>query len=372
MSFVPRLGALITTPAVQMAPRDDGLEVVWAVSRLSRGWVEWNGADGSTGRAHENAFGFVPQGNRIVRVRVRGLKPGTTYRIRAVCEAANDPPTREESPWREFRTLNALAHSTKFVVWNDTHRNEETIRRLHAATPAGDFLLWNGDLGEDWHEKEWLTPTVLHAAGEDVSAGRPMFVVWGNHDVRGKWAFKMPGVVATPNNRPYYAFRSGPVAFICLHTGEDKPDDHPSFGGRVAFKPLRAQQAEWMKEIIQHPGFKNAPYRVVFCHLPLRWKQEVTVDYEAGGYDFFSRVSRNAWHDALVQWKTQVIVSGHTHKPAWLPATEEFPYAQLVGGGPEPQTATFIEGSADRSALKFTIKNLDGKILENVSFPPLA
>ena len=70
----------------------------------------------------------------------------------------------------------------------------------------------------------------------------------------------MPGVVATPNGRPFYAFRSGPLAAICLHTGEDKPDDHPSFRGRVAFDELRREQAEWLAEVIHQPDFRDAPY----------------------------------------------------------------------------------------------------------------
>ena len=44
-------GQLMKTPAVIMAPRHDGAEVVWAVSKLSRGRVEWQGEDGSRGTA---------------------------------------------------------------------------------------------------------------------------------------------------------------------------------------------------------------------------------------------------------------------------------------------------------------------------------
>lgn len=363
--------SLVRTPAVVMAPRQDGVEVVWAVSRLSRGRVEWKGDDGSSGAAAADRFGFVPQGDEILRVRLDGLKPGGRYQLRAVTEAA-DGKDRDEGAWKAFRTLDPAAATTGFVVWNDTHQNAETIRKLHAATPGGDFLLWNGDTCNDWHEEDWLVPTLLHPAGEDVSAGRPLLLVWGNHDVRGKWAFKVPEMVATPGGRPFYAFRSGPVAFICLHTGEDKPDDHPSFGGRVAFEALRKEQGEWLEEVIKRPEFRDAPYRVVFCHIPLRWTEEVPdAGYGQGGYDAFSRFSREAWHGALVAWKAQVIVSGHTHETAWIPGTAEFPYGQLVGGGPRPEQATWIEGKADATALTFVMKNLDGKEIERVEFAPL-
>lgn len=364
---------LVRTPAVVMAPRHDGVEVVWAVSRLAKGRVEWKGEDGSTGTAAADRFGMVPQGDEILRVRIDGLKAGGNYQLRALTESA-DGKERHESAWKKFRTLDPQAQATEFVVWNDTHQNAATIEKLHALTPRGDFLLWNGDTCNDWHQEDWLVPTLLHPAGQDVSDGRPLLLVWGNHDVRGKWAYKLPELVATPDGRPFYAFRSGPVAVICLHTGEDKPDDHPSFGGRVAFEALRKEQGEWLKEIITRPEFRDAPYRVVFCHIPLRWKKERVIrheDYGNGNYDSFSRASREVWHDALVAWKTQIIVSGHMHEAAWLPGTTEFPYGQLVGGGPRLENATWIEGKADAASLRFVMKGLDEKVIETVEFKPL-
>lgn len=364
-------GPLVKTPAVIMAPGAEGVEVVWAVSKLARGHVEWKGEDGSSGTAGADRFGFVPQGDEILRVKVTGLKPGTRYELRTITDAA-DGKDHIEGPWKKFKTLDPIAKATQFVVWNDTHQNEETIKRLHAATPAGDFLLWNGDTCNDWLQEDWLVPTLLHPAGQDITENRPMLLVWGNHDVRGKWAYRMPEMIATPEGRPYYAFRSGPVAFICLHTGEDKPDNHPSFGGRVAFEALRREQAEWLKQVIAQPGFRDAPYRVVFCHIPLRWTEEVAdAGYEKGGYDAFSRSSRAAWHEALVAWKTQIVISGHTHSPAWIEPTTAFPYAQLVGGGPKPDRATWIEGKADANALAFVMKDLAGKVLREVVLKPL-
>jgi hypothetical protein len=111
---------------------------------------------------------------------------------------------------------------------------------------------------------------------------------------------------------------------------------------------------------------------MVFCHIPLRWTSEEVKDYAKGGYDSFSRSSREAWHDALVAWKTQVVVSGHMHQTAWIPGTADFPYGQLVGGGPQPERATWIEGKADATALRFVMKGLDGKVIETVEFKPLA
>jgi predicted phosphodiesterase len=366
---------LVTSPPVIMAPRTDGFEVVWGVSRLSRGWVEWVAADGTRGGTTSDAFGMVPQDENVLRVRTAGWAAGTTRHVRAVTESVMDPGERHTSPWMPVRTLAPAAESSHFAVWNDTHQNNDTLLGLHAATPEVDFLVWNGDLCNDWTDPASFVTTILNPAGQHVSAGRPLAVVVGNHDVRGTWAYQLEDYVAAPEGRPFTAFRAGPVACIVLHTGEDKPDNHPTFKGRVAFEALRTEQAVWLKQIAQRPDIRDAPYKVVFCHIPLRWVEEAEVDYDDGGYDWFSRMSRDAWHDALVAWGAQLVVSGHTHLPAWLPPSPGFPYGQLVGGGPEPsaaseEAATWIEGIASGQSLTLTMRKLTGDVVHEVTVSP--
>src|SRR6218665_1517748 len=76
-------GSLFRTPVSLMAPRTDGITVVWAVSALCRGWVEWKGEDGSGGKADMTPAGFVPQTDEVFQVEVNGLKPGVVYAVKA-------------------------------------------------------------------------------------------------------------------------------------------------------------------------------------------------------------------------------------------------------------------------------------------------
>jgi hypothetical protein len=361
--------SLMRTPMAVMAPRADGFEAVWAVSTLCQGRVAWEGDDGTHGVAGADTYGFVPQNQDVIRVRVDGLKPGSRYRVRALTRSA-DGRREESGPWTGFRTLAPKASSTSFTVWNDTHVNTNTLRKLHEVTPESDFHVWNGDTCNDWTSEALLVPTLLHPAGCDFTQGRPLCLAWGNHDVRGVHAYAMPRMVATPGGRPFYAFRSGPVAAVFLHTGEDKPDDHPSFGGRVAFDELRREQAAWLDEVVRQPGMRDAPYRIVFCHIPLRWLDEKFQDYSRTGFDRHSGRSREAWHGALVRWRAQLIVSGHTHHPGWLPPTKEFPYGQLVGGGPSPSGATWMHGNADARGLEIKVRNLEGEVKHHVRVQP--
>jgi len=360
---------LVITPPVVMAPRTDGVEIVWGVSRHARGWVELKSGD-ETRRMGGTGFGFSTQGDKALRVRLEGLAAGTKWAYRTVTEAMGEPVGREEGAWREFRTLDAAAAETRFAVWNDTHVNNATITQLHAKTPVEvDFLLWNGDICNDWHKDETLVPTLLRPAGTDFTAQRPLAFVWGNHDLRGAYGYRLPDYVAAPDGRSYFAFRSGPVACVCLNTGEDKADDHPSFKGRVACEPLRQVQAAWLREhVLKTPELRDAPYRVVFCHIPLRWIDE----NEAGRtYDSFSARSRALWHDAIVQWGAQVVISGHMHAHAWMDASKDFPYAQLVGGGPKPEAATYTEAHANGERLQLITRDLGGKVLHQHEFKPL-
>lgn len=363
-------GALTTTPPVVMAPRADGAEIVWGVSRHCRGWLEIKSGE-KMRRIGGNDFGFSTQDDRALRVRVDGIQPGSACIYRTVTEAMSDPAAREESAWREFRTLAPLARETRFLAWNDTHQNNKTISRLHAASPQdADFLLLNGDICNDWHKEEDIVPTLLHPAGTDFTARRPLALVWGNHDLRGRYGYRLADHAAAPEGRSYFAFRSGPVAVVCLNTGEDKPDDHPTFKGRVACEPLRQEQAAWLREhVLKTPELRDAPYRVVFCHIPLRWIDE---NMEGRTYDSFSARSRALWHDALVEWGAQVVISGHMHQHAWMEGTKTFPYAQLVGGGPKPEAATFTEAHADGERLRLITRDLDGKVLHQHEFKPLA
>ena len=70
-------------------------------------------------------------------------------------------------------------------------------------------------------------------------------------------------------------------------------------------------------------------------------------------------------------WKAQVVVSGHAHQPAWVPASDAFPYAQLIGGGPKPENATWIDGQAGPGGLRLVMRKLDGSVVADQTLQPV-
>ena len=180
--------------------------------------------------------------------------------------------------------------------------------------------------------------------------------------MRGPAAQSLPGFTGTPDDRFYYAFRSGPLAALVMDTGEDKPDDSPYLSGMGAFQKMQRRQAEWLKGIVIEPWFRDAPHKVLFCHIPL-WFKHPRIPNSDG-----TKYCRDLWTPTLAEAGVKLVISGHTHDYAWLPANAKRPIAQLIGGGPRPSIATFIEGTATQESLTMTMKKLDGTVLQNVEF----
>lgn len=382
----PRSGS----PAVY-APTADGATVIWPVPENSVGWVSYSeaGTEGPVRIAKSDGFGFVANGEHVVRVRLRGLTPGKTYRYRTHTRAVHSSPKGVAAAMvtvgepRELRVLDSDARETIFCVWNDTHDVPATLAKLSELTrkQSPDFLLWNGDVVADRINRAAsdISGVYLQPRGDtDLSLGPPVMFVRGNHDCRGAEANRLSDYIDYPENRPCFSFRSGPVAGIVLDTGEDKPDDHPELLGLGDFETLIRDQGEWLAREIEKPHLRDAPYKVVFCHIPLRWRNESSPDFKKGGYDRWSARGRKAWHASLVKWGAQIVVSGHTHERWFTPASAEFPYAQIVGGGPGrsgfagADRPFLIVAKADAKKLTFRLFDLPaGDTVFETAFPPL-
>jgi hypothetical protein len=272
----------------------------------------------------------------------------------------------QTTPERSFHTLNPAAVATKFAVWNDTHEDMDSLKALQALTAAQspDFLLWNGDQSNDVHFEKDMPGQFLTPAGLTIAERWPLAYVRGNHDVRGPAAASLPHFTGTPDDRFYYAFRSGPLAALVMDTGEDKPDDSEYFGGMFAFQKMQQRQAGWLKGVVKEPWFREAPHKVLFCHIPLYFTRDIFPQHQRWEcHD----VCRALWVPTLAEAGVKLIVSGHTHDWRWMPAKEGQPIAQLIGGGPQPKYTTFIQGSATREMLTIKMQKLDGTVVADVA-----
>lgn len=360
----------LTSAPVLTNVGDDAVTVIVGVNGPSAVAVHYGQGEKLDQVAYGEQGGLRSYDERVHKVRLTGLKPGEEYTYRVVAQQVQfhnaykiERGAEVATEPRTFRTLHSQGERCRFVIWNDTHDRADTLAAVHAATQTAkpDFLVWNGDISNDISREEQFT-TLFLAPGKQLPYAEttPLMLVRGNHDLRGAAARGLGRYCDTPGGESYYSFRQGPVAFLVLDTGEDKPDTHPVYAGLNDFEASRARQAQWLATEIEKPEIKSAKVRVLCCHIPLAWKRPK----EVGSWCADGAAK---WHDLLVKAGVALVVSGHTHEWAHLPPEGNRPYHQLIGGGPQLKSATITHGEYADGKLVVRLESLsEGKELARV------
>ncbi len=342
----------------------ESIAVLWRTDQPAYGWVEYGGTK-ELGHKQD----AVVNGLRVAnvtehRVVLIGLRPGATYWYR-IC---SKPITRFEaykvvfaaeqrSEVMPMHTLPSPDQRVGVVIFNDLHNNTATfdqLRRVVDQTPF-DFSVFNGDCLADPKAR---TPTVatLDAYLRGVgAANRPAVFLRGNHETRGAFARELPELLAWPGTRPYFSFSAGPVRFVMLDCGEDKPDDHAEYFGLTDFDSFRIEQARWLEKEVASSAFRTAAWRVLVHHIPLHKSSP-------RGGSTYSEPSHRLWAPLLAGAQIDVAVHGHTHRPAFHPLNDiENPYPLFVGGGPQLTGATVVVVEADSRRLNVRMVDASGR-----------
>ena len=144
------------------------------------------------------------------------------------------------------------------------------------------------------------------------------------------------------------------MGIIVLDTGEDK--EGPQFYGDLGeFAVYREAQKVWLESAVQNPLFQEAPHKIIFCHIPLRWREPE--DKGAWCSDGDDR-----WSPVIALAGVQAVISGHTHR-FWHDAPNvERPFHQIIGGGPQtrstnwsPTPTTVMKMEADEKSLSIEV-----------------
>ena len=266
---------------------EEGATVIWGTSGDALSWVEVAPDGNDHFYAEERPQFFQTKlGRRTVgklhTVRIRDLQPGTFYRYR-VCskEVLEMNPAKvvygttictdvfRHLPFR-FKTRSADQDSLALVIVNDIHENSEMLGNLLADVKKGgyDFVFFNGDMVNNMSSEQQLINGFLGKSTELFASEIPFYFARGNHETRGNFSDHYLDYFPTSTNEPYYAFRQGPVFFIVLDGGEDKPDSDIEYYGLADFDRYRADQVAWLKEVVATEAFRSAPFKVVITHVP--------------------------------------------------------------------------------------------------------
>ncbi len=381
---------IICSPPVVQHPTPRGFTVVWQVNQMATGWVEWGwSADKLDQVARSSHHGLIDAADDVLAVSVALPKdaPGQTifYSLCVEPLAYKNAYKLERGETEEFsgpysvQLPDPKSTQSQLVVINDTHENKETIaalgKRIAALKPP--LLLWNGDTCNDFDAADSPATILLNPGGDaatpgaDWASSRPLLFVPGNHDVRGARARELQRSMRPWNNSPQpynFAFRHGPLAIVSLDTGEDKPDAHPVFAGTAAYEPYRAAQAAWLREVVEREEIRTAPFRVLFCHIPLRGIPGDSDGTTLTGSAHHCGDGAQHWLPILRAAKFHAIVSGHMHKWRVDDPTPNEPLTQIVGGGPAPKSATLIRVDCTSKELKIVMEDLQAQVLAERSW----
>ncbi|MFA5815103.1 MAG: FN3 domain-containing metallophosphoesterase family protein [Bacteroidales bacterium] len=295
--------------------------------------------------------GLINAGGTLHKVRISGLHPGMKYaykvhsielmKFRPYQVYYGDTVKGKEF---SFTTLNPASKTTRFMIVNDIHTNGAKLAGFLKSGNAADedLLIYNGDIIDNFETESQLLGPIIDTSVRYFASNVPFILLRGNHETRGIMARKLKDYLDFPDNRYYYAFDQGPVHFVLLDCGEDKPDDNQYYYGLADYDNYRLQELEWLKEQVRTPAYRNATFRVIIVHMPI-----LAVGTEAYGQyflsDHFGPVIREAGAD--------LIIAAHTHRHLWLtPPLSGFGFPMLINSN-----TNFVKVEATEQALSIRV-----------------
>lgn len=261
--------------------------IVWVADKPSVGWVELAPNDGTHYYEKERPKYFdttngVKNTSLVHTVKIKGLTPGTTYRYRIYAQevlshkgtsvvygqvAASDVYQKEALT---FTTCDKSKKETSFAMVNDIHGRKGVITQLLNAADYKhkDFIIFNGDMVSVLNDEPTIFDGFMTESIRLFASEKPMYYARGNHETRGEFATSFQKYFSPREPYLYYLFKQGPVCFIVLDTGEDKPDSDIEYSGITDYDGYRTEQMEWLKTLAGNEDFRQARFKVVIAHMP--------------------------------------------------------------------------------------------------------
>lgn len=338
--------AITEGPYLQM-PGETGMTVVWMTSRKCVSRVEYGTMPGGPRQvATASEHGLIDADTTLHRVTLSGLSPGCQYYYRVVStEIVNFKPYKviygetvssEES---SFVTLDGNKPRFSFVVVNDRHDKVEPLKAsLGSIQWEGvDLVFLNGDMMSHVETEEQILRSVIRPCTSYFAQRTPFVYARGNHETRGLFARSMKRYFPSEGDRYYHSFGHGGVRFLVLDGGEDKADTSVEYSGLVDFEKYLAQETEWLRKEVQREEFKKAKFRVVLLHIPP--EDEYDAKFIRPKY------LMDRWTPILNEAKVDLMISGHTHRYAEVPAQEGKNAFPILIGGTDTVIRVDVQGS---------------------------
>lgn len=346
--------------------------IVWVANKASVGWVEVAPDDGTSYYRFERSRFFdstngVKNVSELHAVRITGLKPGTSYRYRIYSQEVLErkgeeivygnvaAPSIYDKRSLKFTTNDRNKPATSFIMLNDIHGNTDYIPKLlnNAGFKETDMIIYNGDMMNWLMDEEDLFKGFMDVTVDLFATHKPMYYARGNHETRGLFAASFQHYFSPKEPHLYFLLRQGPVCFIFLDTGEDKPDSDIEYHGITDYDNYRTEQAKWLSEIVKSPDFLDAKFKVVIAHMPPLPDQDL---WHGQGEVLKKFVP--ILNDAQVD----VMLSGHLHQYFNNKPTDKVHFPVI-----DNSSNTVLKGVIEGNQLNMEVKNMNGEVIDKIS-----
>lgn len=350
---------------------ENEVTVVWTTDKPCKSWVEFSKKeDGKNFYSQLPRKAYASQDglccvDTLHRVTITGLEKNTTYFYRVLSQEVKELlPYRpvlgnivSTDIWKKpltFTTLDGRQETLSMVMINDIHgKNDLQKKLLEMAPPQNvDMVVFCGDMCNYINKQSDIFTGFLDTSVGLFASSKPFVYVRGNHETRGAYARNFSRYLAGPEGKFYYAFTYGPIRFIVLDSGEDKPDTDVEYSGLVDFDNYILKQKEWLARELESPEFRAASFRVVLSHIP----------FGKGGW-YGSERLRKQLLPLLEGARIDLMLSGHNHTFGFMDKGKVTAFPIIVNSNNSVLT---MFGSED--LLKVQVKQIDGKVLLEKEF----
>lgn len=354
----PASQVMRTIPYLQN-PGTDEMTVMWLTNVPARSWVEYGTDPDNLKRARAFLEGEMVANNKINRIHLTDLKPGTKYYYRAVSQEI----TRYSSYYKEFgdtvrtklksfTTWSDNIKDFRVIVYNDIHSNMAMFNKLHSLveTKPYDLVIFNGDCFDDVEVENDILDRLLTYTPKIKSDEIPSIFIRGNHETRGEYSQHLWDYLGRMGGRSYSSFSLGDTRFVLLDCGEDKPDDHWVYYDMNDFTQHRLDQAEFLKQELKSKAFKKANKRILIHHIPLFGEN----------LDKYAPCS-DLWIPIIEKAPFNVSLNAHTHRFELIEKGKyknNFPV--IIGGGNREPSGTVMVLDKKGSNLRLEVYNSAG------------
>jgi predicted phosphodiesterase len=358
---------IVNGPYIQKLSENEAT-IVWTTNKDAVSWIELAPAGNDSFYAKERTkFYESSHGSRIIgklhRITVTGLAPGIEYRYRIFSKEIADYAAHRilngnivstdvygKKPL-SFVTLDKTKPQISFKIVNDIHGKNDNLQAMlkDVNKENTDLVIFNGDMISSVQESQAIFTGFMDKAVQLFASEVPVFYARGNHESRGKDRTFFYDYFPTNNGKFYYTFSHGPVFFLVLDGGEDKPDSDIEYSGLSLFDQYRTEQSEWIREVINQPDFKSAKFRVVIMHIP------PTGSTWHGTNDIAEK-----FLPLLNDANIDIMFSGHTHNYKFIRKGDEskLNFPVLIN-----DDETYLDVSVNNQGIHIEQKDMTGKVV---------